>query len=614
MQSRLAAIALAIALPAMLSFVPATALAAPWFGLDDHSVTGGQAGASQSAGLAAQEGASSSRVTLNWAWVQPTNTTPSFGTYDAIYNADLARGIHPLFVLTGSPTWAQAPGEPCSPGYYCPPASNHDADWQHIAAQIATRYPQLAGIEIWNEPNMTWAWGSTPDPARYTQLLRQAYTAIKAANPNLPVIGGALATDLATTITSDAYPAPMYLKAMYANGAHGYMNGLSMHPYPQAMDWWYTYKALSTLTEIRNNAGDNSALWITETGMSTTQGTWTANDQSVALANLVPALLAYPGVAGVYVHTLVEPANLAATDPERGYGLLYANLTPKPAYCALAGASSTGYACPAGISVPQPTAAQTAHWSAENLLQAAAGEALAWHNVHGTYSGLTSSALHTADPRLSATPAPAVNPGSTADPSQIGIWFMAPDGVLLCNTSQADLSYCIYTQSPGTWIYGQAAGTVYVAAYAVLHQVSNTWSGSTAGATSTTAVASGGTATAAATTDTGSTSTGSTTPATAPVVSGTTTPTAAPVVTGTTTPTTAPLDTGTPPAPQVAATPTTSAGATGILPAGPVAVTTRRAGSTTRTVKHSNRAAKRHRRAAHRAAVKRKRSPRRRRA
>ena len=62
---------------------------------------------------------------------------------------------------------------------------------------------------------------------------------------------------------------------------------------------------------------------------------------------------------------------------------------------------------------------------------------------------------------------------------------MAPDGVLLCNASTADLSYCIYTPSTGTWSYGQATGTIYQAAYTILRGWTGSWSGSAAGATTT---------------------------------------------------------------------------------------------------------------------------------
>jgi hypothetical protein len=453
-----------------------SASATPWFGFSDKSATGNQASPTQSANLAAQEGATSSRVTINWSWVQPSPGPPNFGTFDAIYNADLARGIRPLFVLTGTPTWAAPPGASCDPGTACnyPPDSSHDSDWQSIASQIATRYPQLAGIEIWNEPNQSYAWGGGFDPARYTQLLKLAYTAIKAANPSMPVIGGALAADLGSGITDTSYPLPLFLQAMYDNGARGSMDGISIHPYPQAMNWGYIYRVMSVTTETRDANGDSVPMWITETGMSTTAG-FTTTQQAIVLANLLPALLAYPGVAGAYINSLVDQTNFPPNAPERGLGVLYPNLSPKPAYCTVARAFGTGYRCPLLVADPWPSSTQSNDWRAQNLLQAAANAALAYHKANSGYQGITSNVLNSIDPRISSAPPTVVSPGWSADPSRIGVWFWGPDGVLMCNASRADRSYCIYTQSRGTWIYASTVGNIYNAARALIYGYSNTW-------------------------------------------------------------------------------------------------------------------------------------------
>src|SRR3989442_1022252 len=96
------------------------------------------------------------------------------------------------------------------------------------APPVAARYPQLAGIEIWNEPNMTWAWAPSPDPARYTQLLRLAYDAVKAVNPSMPVIGGSLAANLSPAATSASTPIRPFLQSMYDNGARGHLDGISI--------------------------------------------------------------------------------------------------------------------------------------------------------------------------------------------------------------------------------------------------------------------------------------------------------------------------------------------------------------------------------------------------
>jgi hypothetical protein len=415
----------------------ASANTTTWFGLNDSSVTAGQLSATKAASISQNLNASSARIGLNWSWVQPTNSAPNFSTFDAIYQADIADGIHPLITLVGSPSWTWAPGTTCpNGGCVYPPDSLHNSDWQGIAAAIAKRYPQAAGIEIWNEPNMTWEWNSGVDPARYTQLLKLAYTAIKAVNPKMPVIAGALAVDLESSATSSADPLPQFLQAMYQNGAKGYMDGISIHPYPGSMDLFYTFKGISDTTEIRDANRDTVPVWITEAGLSVQQ--FTQAQQSEVDGELVTALRPYQGLGGLYLSTLVEPATGGS-----GLGIISSTLSQTPAYCSVATAAGSSYSCPSTVIVPSPSLTQKGRWQAQTLLQYAANAAIAYRAAHGTYTGMTSSALHAIDARISATPAGGTNAGPTADPSQVGVYPMSSGtAILLCNASTADLSYC----------------------------------------------------------------------------------------------------------------------------------------------------------------------------
>ena len=67
------------------------------------------------------------------------------------------------------------------------------------------------------------------DPARYMELLKASYTAIKSVNPDMIVVTGAM------TPTGAPPPAAIddvdYLRQMYANGAKGLMDAVGSHPY-----------------------------------------------------------------------------------------------------------------------------------------------------------------------------------------------------------------------------------------------------------------------------------------------------------------------------------------------------------------------------------------------
>jgi LysM repeat protein len=85
-------------------------------------------------------------------------------------------------------------------------------------------------IEIWNEQNIDFEWPAGEiDPTSYVNnMLAPAYNAIKRANPNVMVIGGALAPtgfDNGVNAWSDS----RYLAGMAAAGAARYMDCIGVH-------------------------------------------------------------------------------------------------------------------------------------------------------------------------------------------------------------------------------------------------------------------------------------------------------------------------------------------------------------------------------------------------
>ena len=85
-------------------------------------------------------------------------------------------------------------------------------------------------IEVWNEENIDFEWPAGEiDPASYVNnMLAPAYNAIKSTNPNVMVIGGALAPtgfDNGTNAWADS----RYLAGMSAAGAARYMDCMGVH-------------------------------------------------------------------------------------------------------------------------------------------------------------------------------------------------------------------------------------------------------------------------------------------------------------------------------------------------------------------------------------------------
>jgi hypothetical protein len=323
----------------------------PMFGFNDNSVLAGRAGADDVARLAEGTGAGILRMTFDWRHAEPARGVYDFGPYDAIYNAALKRGIHPLFILLWAPPWATDSLLGCGGDCRQPPSPRFDGDWRGIAGMLAKRYPKLAGIEIWNEPNEKTFWRPQPDPARYADLLAQAHDAIKAVNPSMRVLGGAVA-NRAQGIDGNVASA-QFVRSLYDHGARGKMDGLSLHPYEPGANVGDVLSDVDAIRSVRDQAGDRGTpLWVTEIGLSTSGPDGAPlhvdeNGQAGRLVDVFRALRSAPGVQAVLVHTLIDPGD--AHDPantEAGFGIVRGDLSVKPAYCPLARAVGVKGRCP----------------------------------------------------------------------------------------------------------------------------------------------------------------------------------------------------------------------------------------------------------------------------
>jgi hypothetical protein len=325
-----------------------SAAADPLLGFNDNSVRAGQVDAPTAARLAEGVGAGLDRVTFDWRYAEPTVDHYVLGDYDAIYRAMLARGVRPVWVLMFAPRWARDKGTLCFGDCRRPPAREAIGQWRQIAALLARRYPRSGGIEIWNEPNESLFWQPRPDPARYTQLLREAYLAIKRANPSMRVISGGV-TDRSRP-TAGGLSLREFLGAVLQGGGRRHLDAIGIHTYPRTVDVTGAEHAVDTAVSVRDATGAGGVpVWVTETGLSTTGDGllpgFSEGQQADGVASLYRALRGRKDVGGVLFHTLVSPrGDVSSSAP--GYGLLRGDLSPKPAYCSLVHLVVGGSTCP----------------------------------------------------------------------------------------------------------------------------------------------------------------------------------------------------------------------------------------------------------------------------
>jgi hypothetical protein len=154
---------------------------------------------------AASAGASVIHTTANWAAIAPTRPSSALNGDDPAYHlADLDElvasagryGLRVMIDVTGSPKWANGGHTP----NYMPKKL---ADFGNFVRMLSTRYNgRTAGKgyvglwSIWNEPNLQqflypqYSGKKIVSAANYAKLLKTAYAAIKASNPNAKVAAG----------------------------------------------------------------------------------------------------------------------------------------------------------------------------------------------------------------------------------------------------------------------------------------------------------------------------------------------------------------------------------------------------------------------------------------
>jgi hypothetical protein len=255
------------------------------------------------------------RMEVPWSVMEPASAgevEPRALAYTDRVTADAAAdGIKVIMMVQSTPCWASSAPRMllrrCSPSRASaanswPPAQPDD--FAVFGAYLAKRYgPELAAIEIWNEPDQSnEAYFAGPSkPARYAALLRAAYPAIKQADPSVEVLGGSL-------VGSNG----LFLRALYAAGIKGYYDALSVHYYN------LTVASLRSIHEVQVANGDATQLWLDEFGWTSCwprrkiqqeQGCVPARMQAENISNTYRVLSQTPYVAAAILYKLRDSRN-----------------------------------------------------------------------------------------------------------------------------------------------------------------------------------------------------------------------------------------------------------------------------------------------------------------
>ena len=203
-----------------------------------------------------------------WAYYEPQKGLYNWDHPDTVIRHASRQGLTVVARIGFVPQWARPEGS--SDSFLTP---QHYGDLGDFVYAFAQRYRgQVSHLIVWNEPNLSLEWGfRAPDPAEYAQMLRVAFARAKQGNPEVTILGGALAPTLGAP---DATGDLAYLQGMYDAGAAPYFDVLAVHAYgwrfppqePPAPDA-ITFSRIELLREIMVRNGDASKpVMITEGG------------------------------------------------------------------------------------------------------------------------------------------------------------------------------------------------------------------------------------------------------------------------------------------------------------------------------------------------------------
>jgi hypothetical protein len=239
------------------------------------------------------------------------------------------RGLGILGVLQWTPDWATEG----IPGMGIPTDVQDFADF---AAAVATRYDhEITSFEVWNEPNAAFFWNPV-DPVKYTEMLKATYTSLKAVNEDITVVGAVVGAGI--TLGEWTMNPVDFVTAMYANGADGYFDALSFHPYnfftkfseQDALGLTPLFQVLKIreMMDAHIQPGEEQLkIWITEYGLPTSQVS--AAVQLDFMRDMITAWQSFSGGGPVFLYSIKDdPAGLG---DERFFGIFDANGNVKDA-------------------------------------------------------------------------------------------------------------------------------------------------------------------------------------------------------------------------------------------------------------------------------------------
>jgi len=360
--------------------LPARASAQQYAAIQAHPLWGGvdNAQADQMLDTAKAAGANMVRIDVGWQSVEQNGKGVHESWYldrvDHVVDGAEARGLKLLFTFAETPCWASsAPDslkQDCQGRWWDRDVQNyppvHASDYADALAFMVRRYgDRVAAWEVWNEPNQDNFFHTSDQVGHYADMLKAAYPAAKAADPNTTILGGSLSD-------SDY----QFTEQLYQHGVKGNFDGWAIHPYsddrspldPGPGRRWSFVRGVPAVRDVMLSHGDDKPLWLTEFGWSdcTVRGpvAWRncvdSSTQADYLRKAFHQMRSWSYVkAGVWFN--LRNTGSSIDDRLSNYGLVGRDYSKKPAFFAFQDAARdvAGGTVTTAVTPPQTVSSQS---------------------------------------------------------------------------------------------------------------------------------------------------------------------------------------------------------------------------------------------------------------
>lgn len=233
---------------------------------------------------------------VRWGVFSPAADQFDWTGFDLVIDAASQQGLKVMLSIVTAPEWSR----PSAAGLGIEGPPDDLNAYAKFVGEVVDRYKgKVHAIEVWNEQNIDAEWKTNPQvvsPEKYVEMLRLAYEIIKAKDPNIVVISGALAptgffVGGCTEAGCDDGP---YLRRMVEAGALNYVDCVGVHangynvppdkthtegysdptatfnaPSTNPIPSWYFR---STLELYRDTVNNQKPLCVTEFGWGSSEG------------------------------------------------------------------------------------------------------------------------------------------------------------------------------------------------------------------------------------------------------------------------------------------------------------------------------------------------------